>query len=167
MRTPGIKWAFSNPYPGSEAVEQLLTNAVLYEATDDSANAAASWSGPKDANGNPAPFPLVDKSSTATLPWYDSTPATGEDSPTMGLDKPNATYATMDEYFTDYVMYNPDGIFVPVAQFSWQIEATAQESGSTWVATTVTAGPLGMPAASTAWPQTAMAYPANNYTTLT
>ncbi len=164
MTTPGIKWAFSNYGSGSEAVEQLLTNAVWYEATDSTGHPAASWSGPASAQGTPAPFPLVDQSSGATLPWYDSTPADGQDSPTMPLTEPNATYATMDEYFTDDVMYNPGGIFVPVAQFSWEIEATATGSGITWaVSSGSSAGPSGSPSASTTWPQTAMAYPANDY----
>ncbi len=166
MTTPGIKWAFSNYYAGTESVEQLMTGATLYEATDNSANPAASWSGPKNTQGQAAPFPLVDGSASATLPWYDSTPQDGQDSPSMGLDKPNATYAKMNESFTDYVMYNPGGIYVPVAKFSWQIQATATGSGLTWVPTTTAAGPLAMPTGSTAWPQAAKDSPANNYNQL-
>jgi hypothetical protein len=102
-----------------------------------------------------APFPLLDGSATDTTPWYTppSNPHLNGDTPS--LDLTGVDSAAMALFCMDYVMYNPGGCWVPVAKFTWHVNATATQDLFGWWHTTDVTGPaVTSLALAHSWPPT-------------
>jgi hypothetical protein len=163
----GIDWTFSSAN-GTFAVEQLVTAAIWSESSP-----AKNITGPKNAQGTSAPFPLVDSPSVDNLPWYSAPPNlnAGNDSPNLpGFQNlANATTATFSESFTDYALFMPStgGIYVPLVQFSWGVNATATNTAGQWTdKDNSPAGETSKLQKNSGWPQVAVDGPANKYNTM-
>jgi hypothetical protein len=133
----GISWAGLQSSHGQLSVVQIINSGTATKSSN--ATPPLTIHSFVDDQGNPAPFPLVDVAAAATSPFYGGT----YDSPGVPLDGSITYHATMNESFTDYVMFKPQGgIWVPVSQFSWTVNAKADWNkgiiGGSWKVTDVT-----------------------------
>jgi hypothetical protein len=136
LAATGINWNFSTApgIVGSLAVVQVLQSGTNYSYH-------TNWLGgtiySTMGSGTGAKFPLLDNAANATTVFYNGNqgnPAQESDSPAMG-DIPwggnllhglwPATWAQMSLSATDYVMFNAGGMWVPLASFTWQVNAVA------------------------------------------
>ncbi len=134
-KNQGINWSFDTPNAvGMLGVIQILTSGNYVYRTSWLGGTIYSTLGP----GTGATFPLLDADSTDTNPWMANyyTGAT-VDNPVSAFDSPGtptipgsgwwfpATWAQMSLNMTDYVMFDDGGMWVPLASFTWKVNAVA------------------------------------------
>jgi hypothetical protein len=131
LAATGINWNFSTPGTvGTLAVVQVLQSGTNYSYN-------TNWLGgtiySNMGSGTGATFPLLDNGGGSS-PFYDyetGNPTAESDSPDMGSipwgGNSNglwpATWAHMSQIAKDYVMFNNGGMWVPLASFTWQVNA--------------------------------------------
>jgi hypothetical protein len=150
---PGIQWTASSTTGGQIAIVQIVNGGANSQVVNGVTLQTYIHRSPAGVVTN-APFPLWD-GPTATTPWYStpSNPNVGQDSP--GFPITTATTAIFSVNITDYVMYNPGGAWVPEAQFSWNVNATASYGWwSGWTITDVTPPYAEKPFIAHTWPPT-------------
>ncbi len=125
---PGTDWGLLKPQlsgSGTFLMVQTITSGTISVS-----NGQRTGSGFRGAPPifTPAKFPLVDVRLIDQVPFY---PPGTSDSPSCPLILFGKS--TMDESFTDFIMFKPTGqgsIWVPEGQFTWRINTSA-----TWIGT--------------------------------